>query len=100
MERRCPDSYPGTDGTTIYACRDAETFTIRINDSEDTEIGAISGVTNVPHGLMMAEGYVQGYYRGYAAGRYDLYKWICDYFKIKPELTFEEVEKLAMPSTN
>lgn len=78
------DGFEGAHGTTIFACRDAESFTIRINDANDVQIGVIPGVTNVPNGLMLAEGWVRGYYAGREFGKWNLYEEICGILGVQP----------------
>lgn len=95
MEEHSPEAYNGRHGTTIYACRNAETFTIRISDANDVEIGAIKDVTNVPNGLTLAEGYIMGYYKGFGAGRFNLYDRICEYLGQTPEVTLHDVTVTA-----
>lgn len=75
----------GPDGTTIFAVRDRETFTIGIHDAQDRQIGVMAGIDNVPHGLMLAEGYVQGYYAGIRAGQKKLYRDVCALLGVRPD---------------
>lgn len=75
----------GPRGTTIFAMRDRETFTVGINDAHDNQIGIFSGVDNVPHGLMLADGYVIGYYAGVIAGQKQMYRDICTLFGVTPD---------------
>ena len=75
----------GPHGTTIFAVRDRETFTMGINDAHDNQIGILPGIDNVPHGLMLAEGYVQGYYAGIRAGRKRMYGDLCAVLGVTPD---------------
>lgn len=84
MEANGIGIYGTADGMTIFAVRNAETFTIRINDGEDRQIGAIFNVSNVPRGLDMAQGFIRGYLAGQQAGRGDLFTDICKALNVDP----------------
>jgi hypothetical protein len=76
--------YRGPNGTTITALRTAGAYTIRINDADDVQIGMLRDIADVPRGLLLAEGYVSGYYAGMLAGNRELYRGVCGLLGVAP----------------
>lgn len=62
------------------------TFTIRINDGDDVQIGVIHNVDNVPRGLDVATGFINGYLAGQQNGKDFILDCMREAMKIDPSL--------------